>query len=358
MYTGGDMTDNQPILMQACSPHSSLHSSLLQCMIHRLRLPATAVVFLVTTFFCIAIASSAEPLRISLSQTPLSLPFYVAEKQGYFAAEGVKLKITDVVGGHRTMQQLLEGTADLATSSEAVVMFNSFNSSDFAVIASFVTSDEDVKIITAAAAGIHQPEQLKGKRVGTVTGAASHYYLETLLLLNGVDPKSVRVRNLQPEVMAEALKKGEVDAIAIWEPFPFKALKEVPGTKMLAKSGAYRLLFNLIVHRKLLGTRDEELVKLFRALDRAEQFISAEPQKAKAILIDRLKLDNAFIDWIWPVNKYRLSLDQSLITTLEGEARWALQEGLVKGDKIPNYLNFIHPTLLNRVRPSAVGIIR
>ncbi len=303
-------------------------------------------------------ALSAETLRISVSQTPLSLPFYVAESQGYFAAEGVKVRITEVVGGHRTMQQLLEGGADLATSSEAVVMFNSFQRTDFAVIASFVTSDDDVKIITRRDTGINKPEQLAGKVVGTVTGAASHYFLETLLLLKGVDPRSVRLRNLQPEAMAEALKKGEVDAIAIWEPFPFKALNGVPGARMLSKSAVYRLTFNLIVNKKVLASRDDELVRILRALDRAEQFINRRPGEAKTILLDRLKLDTPFIDWIWPRYNYRLSLDQSLLTTLEGEARWARQEGLVKGGKSPNYLNFISMAPLSRVRPTAVTIIR
>ena len=313
---------------------------------------------LLLMFLWVSPVSSAEPLRISVSQTPLSLPFYVADSQGYFAAEGVKVRINEVVGGHRTMQQLLEGSADLATSSEAVVMFNSFQRNDFAVIASFVTSDDDVKVVTRADTGIDQPRQLAGKLIGTVTGAASHYFLETLLLLNGVDPTSVRLRNLQPEAMVEALKKREVDAIAIWEPFPFKACKAVTGAKLLPKSTVYRLTFNLIVNKKLFGIRDDELVGILRALDRAEQFIKRRPQEAKAILLNRLKLENDFVDWIWPRYNYRLSLDQSLLTTLEGEARWARQERLVDGSKSPNYLNFVNPGPLSRVSPAAVTIIR
>ncbi|MDD2271495.1 MAG: ABC transporter substrate-binding protein [Desulfuromonadaceae bacterium] len=351
--------------MSACRPTNSVQTRELHTRFHHLEYAlsslkhaVTSLVFILLPLFLFSPASAAEPLRISLSQTPLSLPFYVAESQGYFVDEGLPIKIIDTIGGHRTFQQLLEGTADLATSSEAVIMFNSFKHSDFAVIASFVSSDDDIKIITRAEAGINQPKQLAGKQVGTVTGSASHYYLETLLLLNGVNPKSVRIRNLQPEDMARALQQKEVDAIAIWEPFPFKALKAVAGSKVLTKSNAYRLTFNLIVNKKLLGSRDEELVKVLRALDRAEQFINTQPQQAKAILLNRLKLDQSFIDWIWPSYNFRLTLDQSLLTTLEGEARWARQEGLVKGNKSPNYLNFINAGPLSKVRATAVSIIR
>ena len=127
-------------------------------------------------------ALSTEPLKISVSRTPLSLPLYVAESLGYFEDEGVKIKINDVIGGHRAMQQLYEGDADLATSSETVVMFHSFKHNDFAIIASFVTSTDDIKIITRSESGISHPKQLAGKLVGTVLGSSSHYYLETTLL--------------------------------------------------------------------------------------------------------------------------------------------------------------------------------
>ena len=229
---------------------------------------------------------------------------------------------------------------------------------DFAIIGSFVTSEDDLKIITRADTGITTPQQLAGKTVATVTGAASNYFLDTLLLFNGVDPKRVHTRNVAPEAMVEALKHKAVDAIAIWEPIPFLALQAVPGARMLPKSSTYRLTFNLVARRNLLGVRDAELDGLLRALERAQDFIYHHPQQAKAILRQRLKLDQAFIDWIWTRYSYRLSLDQSLLTTLEGEARWARQEGLVKGERSPNYLNFIYAGPLLKVRPSAVNIIR
>ena len=302
-------------------------------------------------------AFAAETIRLSASLTPLSLPIYVADDQGYFAAEGLTLKINDVIGGHRALHQLFDGNADLVTSSEAVIMFNSFQRSDYAVIATFVSSDDDVRAIVGEGGGISQAKQLAGKSVGTVVGSAGHYYLDTLLLLNGVDPKSIQVRNLQPEAMAGALRRGEVDAVVIWELIAFKILDSVPGAKVLPKSGAYKLTFNLVINKKTQGVHDEELVKLLRALDRAEKFIQSNPAIAQKILRERLEVDQAFIDSIWPRYQFRLTLNQSLIATLEGEARWARQERHVKAGHSPNYLDFIYSSPLRRVRMSVVNII-
>ncbi len=301
-------------------------------------------------------AMAAEPWVLALSRTPLSLPFFVAESEGYFAAEGVALKINEVIGGHRTMQLLLDGQADLATSSEAVVMFSSFKRDDFSVIASFVSSTDDVKLIVRGDSGINRPADLAGKRVGTVMGAASQYYLDTLVLLSGADPKSIKTIGLQPETMAAALRQGEVDAVAIWQPTAYRLEREIDGARVLPDGSFYTLRFNLIVARRHVGVRDDELVKLLRALERAQQLITSEPARAQAILRSRLQLDQAYIDWLWPRYRYQLTLDQALLTTLESEARWARDEGLVLASRSPNYLGFIHSRPLRSIRPAAVTI--
>lgn len=301
-------------------------------------------------------AASAAGLSIAVARTPLSLPIYVAESQGYFAAEGVPVTLKDVTGGHHAYEQLADGKADLATFSDTVVMFGSFKHPDFAVIATIATSTEDVDLIVGKGLGNARPEQLAGKRIGTVIGASSHYYADSWLVFHGVDPRSTRPVSLQPETMASALANGEVDAVAIWNPFSFEILKTVPGARQLPNPGTYRLSFNLIAGRKLLGPRDNELAGVLRALLRAEQFIQTEPLKAQAILRDRLALNQDFIDWIWPKFNHRVMLDQSLVTTLESVARWARHEGHVSASRSPNYLNFIYNEPLRMARPDRLRI--
>ncbi len=302
-------------------------------------------------------AQAVEPLKIAVSRSPLSLPFFVAEKNGYFAAEGVSVKTSEAIGGHRALQLLLSGEADLATSSDAVVMFNSFKTSDFAVIATFVSSDDDIKLVVRPGAGIVLPNDLVGKRIGTVIGSASHYFLDTYLLFQGVDPQEVKVVGLQPEMMAAAMKSGAIDAVAVWEPFPFELLQGIDGASLLKSPPAYRLTFNLLASRKIIGIRDDELVGVLHALARAQHFIRTEPQMAQAILRSQLKLNQAFIEWIWPSYNYRLTLDQSLLTTLESEGRWARRSGHVTAKQSPNYLDLIYTQPLRTLSPSSVGIV-
>ena len=302
--------------------------------------------------------SANEPLRLALSRTPLSLPFYIAMHNQLFENEGVDLKIEILTGGYRTMRQLLQGNADLATVSEAVIMFNSFNGQRFAILSTFVTTHENVKVIARQDSDIFQAADLAGKRVGTVIGSASHYYLDTLSLLNGVDPKSIVLVRLKPESMQDALKNGQVDAVAIWQPFSYTALDSVTGSRELADDKFYNLSFNLIANPVIAETRRGELTAILRALQRAVAFIEKEPEKTKAILQHYFQTDSEYSDWILSHFRYRLELEQRLISQLESEARWAIYGGHVEAHKIPNFLNFIDDTPLRQVAPRACNIVK
>jgi len=57
--------------------------------------------------------------------------------------------------------------------------------------------------------------------------------------------------------------------------------------------------------------------------------------------------------------KYRvLMLDQTILVSLEDEARWAMKERLTDKKEVPNYLDFIYVDALEQVKPETVTIIR
>ena len=327
-------------------------SSALGSLIH-----AGAVVLLALLGLAFHPVASSAPLTLALSMSPLSLPFFVAESEKYYAAEGVDVRSIEVLGGHRAMQEVLSGKADLGTSSEAVVMFTSFKRDDFVILATFGTSLDDVKIVTLDGNKITRPRDLAQRRVGTIIGSASHYYLDTLALLDGIAPASIETVGLEPEAMAGALAQGGVDAIAVWQPYAFMAQRNLTGANSLTDGGFYTLSFNLVSMRSIAVQRNDDIVRLLRALNRAQHFIQNNPVQAKKILRDRLGIDQSYADWIWPRYHYRLSLDQSLVTTLESEARWALAGGHVKAERAPNYLKLIQAGPLRSVNPSSVGVV-
>lgn len=303
--------------------------------------------------------AGAEPLTLAVSRTPLSLPLYIAQQNGYFGAEGLEVKFNECLGGHRCLRQVLDGQADVATVGELPIVMSSFSSNDYAVIGTFTKSSDDIKLVTNTRAGIKSAAQLAGKRIGTIKGTSSEYFLELYLLTAGLDPQALTVVDVQPEDMVQTLQSGKVDAVSVWQPYGYLALKAMgAGAVVLPSNNAYIQTFNLVSHRKLVGARDATLAKLLAAVERAERFIQEQPAEAKRLLMERLALEQEFVDSVWPGLRYRLVLDQTLLVTMEGEARWARREGHASGPLKPNFLQLVHSAPLRKVKPEAVSTLR
>ena len=323
--------------------------------------PRPLVELTLAALCCLAVAlpAWADTLTLAIARTPLSLPLYVAQAEGYFASAGLAPKIIDCVGGHQCLALVLDGSADIATASDSPVMFRSFERDDYVVIGTLASTSDDVKLVARKSAGIALPGNLRDKKVGVVRGSSSQFFLDSYLLWHGIDPKSVDSIWLQPDEMSAALRSGKVAAVAVWEPFAFDTLTALKDDAIvLPHSGVYALCFNLVARRRLAGARDAELVKLLRAVARAEAFIQHNPRQAQAILRQRLGVDQRFIDWVWPGLRFQLALDQSLVKTLETEARWAVREGHVEGKTVPNYLHYLYTPPLREVDANAVGLLR
>jgi NitT/TauT family transport system substrate-binding protein len=61
---------------------------------------------------------------------------------------------------------------------------------------------------------------------------------------------------------------------------------------------------------------------------------------------------------IWGRYQFLLSLDQSLITAMEDEARWMIENNLAAETEVPDFLDYIYADGLEAIRPEAVNIIR
>jgi ABC-type nitrate/sulfonate/bicarbonate transport system substrate-binding protein len=304
--------------------------------------------------------ATAQTLVLATTTGTYSLPIHIAEANGYFADEGVAVRLSDCSPGLRCLRQMLDGQADLATVADLPIALHAFERDDFAVIASFVGHARSEKLVARKAAGITQPRQLEGRRIGVVKGTSAQYFLDTWLLYHGVDPKRVVIVAVDAEQAQGALQRGELDAAAMFEPYAFNTVHQSAGRAVLLDAPRiYRLSFNLVSTRRTAAARHVDLVKVLRAVERAERFVREQPQQAQALMKSKFGLGRDYVDWDWGNFDFRLSLDQSLLGTLEGQARWALREGHVAADrKVPNYLRFVEPAALRQVLPAAVTVAR
>ena len=305
-------------------------------------------------------AQEKGEIILGVETSILPSPVWVAENKRYFQEEGLNVKIKEFGSGRSALKTMLtEGNLDMVTCAQTPVMFNSFTRNDYAIIAGMVYSDNDVKVLARQDKGIAKALDLKGKKVGTTKGSTGHYFLGLFLVYSGISFPDVKVADFEATQLTQALVDGLVDAISTWEPHIMNAKKSL-GKKaiLLSSKGLFREDFYFVAKKDFVKNNPDALKRFLKTINRAEKVIQKNKEEAINIVCQRLNLNRELVTSIWNEFNFELFLDQSTLTTLENEARWAIRNKLTDRTKVPNYLNFIYLDAMEAVKPEGVTIIR
>ena len=303
--------------------------------------------------------SPPEKLTIAISDPLGSGLVRIAAAQDYFAAEGLEVTLQIHTSGRSALEAAIANQAALATVGDTPVMFAVARQAPVSIVATIRSSVNSEGILAWRNRGVSAPAELKGKTIGVPLGTSTQFLLSVILANQGIAMHEVSIRNLQPQHMAAALSAGEVDAIAIWDPWLIEATKAAGanGVSFFAEKG-YSFQFHLAGRRNFVQNHPATMQKLLRALLRAEQYLGEHAQEARAMLIDDTKIDPALFDTIWPNYSLSLTLNQASLNMLEDQARWAISNGLVETKVVPNFLDAIYLDAMLAVKPAAVSIVR
>jgi NitT/TauT family transport system substrate-binding protein len=301
-----------------------------------------------------------EKITFGVDFSVISAPVWVAENRGYFQKEGLDVQIIDYSSGRTALRDMLEKqNLDMVAVAQTPVMYNSFSKSNYAIIAAMACSYEDVLLLARQENGIKTSTDLKGKKIGTPVGSSGHFFLGLFLIHSHLEISDVTVIDIDAPDLPKALSEGRVDAIAIWQPHINKAQKLLDGkTVLLPSKNIYREDFYFVPNKNFIKNSPEALKKFLKAIDRAENFIQENREEAINIVSGRLKSDRETVHSIWNGYEFKLFLDQTVLTDLEAEARWAIKNKYTTAMRIPDYHDFIYPDALKAIRPEAVNIIR
>jgi NitT/TauT family transport system substrate-binding protein len=164
------------------------------------------------------------------------LPTTLAQQLGHFHEHGIEVGIDDVGAGSKSLQAVLGGSAHVATGfyDHAIHM-----AAEGKAIRSFLTLTRypGAVLLTspAGSATITTVKDLKGRSVGvTAPGSSSHFFLNYLLVRNGVAPSDVAVVGMGGgRSRAMAVQHSRVDAAVVFEPTVSFLERSTPGVRLL-----------------------------------------------------------------------------------------------------------------------------
>ena len=325
-----------------------------------------ATILLTAAFFYDDVRSPEKQIQktntsvtLGVEESLLTAPVWIAEYKGFFAKNGLDVNMKIFDSGKASLVSLIdEEKLDICTVAQTPIMFNSFNENGFKILASMVTSTKDVKIIARRDSGVNDVKELKGKRIGLTKGSTGEYFFSLILDKINLTPSDVKIINTRPSGIPNAIAKGRVDAVCIWEPHALKTLKKLKENAIVLDVGEpYREDFYFVARQKLLTDDPDAAKRFLRSIQEAQIFIRRDEDEAKKIVSKRLGLSLKDVSSLWPEYDFALTLDQTVITTLRSEAKWAIENALTQEKEIPSYLkNYIHTNTLKEVDSTLMKI--
>src|SRR5436309_830802 len=89
--------------------------------------------------------------------------------------------------------------------------------------------NEAEAMVVRNGSGINQPADLKGKKIGVPFVSTTHFHTMFALEQWGIKPTEVQMLNMQPNQIAAAWERGDIDAAYVWDP----ALARIKQTGMV-----------------------------------------------------------------------------------------------------------------------------
>ena len=179
-------------------------------------------------------------------------------------------------------------------------------------------------------AGIERVADLKGKAVATIPQTSSGYFLHRMLSEAGLGFSDIEAKPIVPLAgMTEALRKGEVDAVVIWEPESGNAA-QVLGDDMIefGGEGVYRELFNLNTTAEKLAdpaTR-AKVVRFVRAIVDASEELRRDPARAKRLVEAAGGFSPEDVEDSWRHHRYQPGFPPDLLDVLAVEEQWLAEQ--------------------------------
>ena len=269
----------------------------------------------------------AKIITIGVMPDVESIPFLIAEKNGYFNKEGVQVKIEHFNSAKDRDSALQSGQLDGVITDVLAVVFANEGGINLRICAK---NDGNIELMAGKTSGIKSAADLSGKSIGLSSNTIMEYTTDKMLEAAGLKPDEVKKIAIPPlPTRLEMLQGGKVDAAILPEPLAGLAVKN--GAQVLASTDAMGNKAGAIAFTaESLSANPAEIKAVFRAYNDAVEYLAQEPP---ASYIDFIIQAQSFPAEI----KDSIQLPQYTKAALPSEAvfndvvKWLQDKNLIKG---------------------------
>lgn len=224
-----------------------------------------------------ASSESLKTLTIGVMPDVDSLPFIIAQHNGYFKEEGIQVEIEHFKSAADRDTALQTGKIHGAVSDMLAVVF--FNDSKFDVKITSKT-DGSFKLISGKTSGVTKIEQSTGKSIGISKNTIIEYLTDRIMQSSNINvdsPKKVAIPKIPTRL--EMLNNGKLDMATLPEPLASAAISS--GGKVISSSDKLGINPGVMLFTKeAINSKPEEIRALYRAYNKSIEFLKEEKMES------------------------------------------------------------------------------
>jgi NitT/TauT family transport system substrate-binding protein len=298
-----------------------------------------------------------EAVTLGIYPSEYSSLIFIANDQGYFADNGIKLNLKNYTSGASAVKGMLNGEVDIATASEFVVVNDAMKNESIYALGT-VSKYLNLYLVARTDLGIHSISDLVGKKIGVALGSSNQFYLGRFLDLNGINQKQVTLVNVNFVDTPNELANGTIDAAITFQPY-IDQIQNTLGDKIVmwpAQADQFGY-FEAVCAQDWVVSNPALAARFLKSIVQAENFNIVHKDQAMSIVAKDLNYTDSYVESVWSDYQYTVTLDQSFIVLMQDEARWLISNKLTNATSVPNFSDYIYINGLESVKPQAVNII-
>lgn len=271
--------------------------------------------------------SSTEIVAYGVIDPQISAQQIIADKKGYFKEEGLNISNKFIQSGGDMSSLISGGSAQVSFESPYTDIALAANGVGIKIVAPMANIGNTQAVVAGKNANIVNGKDLEDKKVGIPAGAGVMIAIRNMCNELNVDINKIQFVTLSPSDAIAALEKGDIDAMACWEPWIsnaqnnggkllFSGLKSYLGDKQ-GDVNWMNFYTTMQVSDTFLKEHPEEVKAMLRALKKATDFINENPDEAAEIIAKEINLDATQVKKIMSQNQYQMLYDDKFVNSCD-----------------------------------------
>lgn len=261
--------------------------------------------------FCILLpfpATAGEPLKIGLLLIEDSVPFHVAEQEGFFRKHDVEVELVPFLSALERDSALTAGAIDGAISDPVGALLFDRGRGEIRITSLCLgkTPGEGVfAILAAPGSGIDSIEQLKNTEIAVSNATIIEYVTDRLLAAQGFKEEEIRkIEVKKMPIRMQMLISGSVKAATL--PEPLASIASGQGAKVLLTDSSVPESLSqtvIIFRRDTLKKKRRQVESLFAAYAQGVKAINESPENYRKLFVEKGRIP-PFLAENYPIPVY------------------------------------------------------